>query len=396
MRVDNLPARIERLLKVYDLVRYRRTKAGLLSSGEQTRLSLAKAMLNRPRLLLLDEPTASIDPSNARDIRAGIAKFVDSGHCGVLWTSHNMYEVQAVCDRVLFLSHGRIVLEGDPKTLPEEHGAASSRRSVRHRRARGAPRGRRVMNGSRVGAIVLRILYLYRGSPQRVFPIFVFVAVDIVLWGFLTRYLNSVSRADFNFVPALLGAVLLWDFLTRVMQQITMALFEDVWTRNFLNFFATPLRVSEYLAGLLIVAVTTSLLSLIAMLAFAQIGVRPLVSRLWRRAGAVPDGAVPYRDRARRHGLGPRSEAGTGLRVADLADSDADLAVRRRVLSHRGLARMDAGGGGAAAAVLRVRGHAVGGRRKPAALGSPRDRRRSGDRLPGRSPASSSSPSIAR
>jgi len=127
------------------------------------------------------------------------------------------------------------------------------------------------VNRSRVGAIVLRILYLYRGSPHRVFPIFVFVAVDIVLWGFLTRYLNSVSRADFNFVPALLGAVLLWDFLTRVMQQLTMALFEDVWTRNFLNFFATPLRVSEYLAGLLIVAVTTSLLSLVAMLALAQI-----------------------------------------------------------------------------------------------------------------------------
>jgi ABC-2 type transport system ATP-binding protein len=53
--------------------RYRKTKAGVLSSGEQTRLSLAKAMLNRPRLLLLDEPTASIDPSTARDIRAGIA-----------------------------------------------------------------------------------------------------------------------------------------------------------------------------------------------------------------------------------------------------------------------------------------------------------------------------------
>ena len=58
-----------------------------------------------------------------RDIRAGIAKFVDSGHCGVLWTSHNMYEVEAVCDRVLFLSHGKIVLEGDPKRLPGEHGA---------------------------------------------------------------------------------------------------------------------------------------------------------------------------------------------------------------------------------------------------------------------------------
>jgi ABC-2 type transport system permease protein len=127
------------------------------------------------------------------------------------------------------------------------------------------------MKASRVGAIVLRQFYLYRGSPQRIFPIFVWVAVDILLWGFLTRYLNAVSRADFNFVPALLGAVLLWDFLTRVMQGVTMALFEDVWTRNFLNFFATPLRISEYLSGLVIVAVSTSLLSLIAMLAFAKV-----------------------------------------------------------------------------------------------------------------------------
>jgi len=127
------------------------------------------------------------------------------------------------------------------------------------------------MNLSRVGAIVVRMFYLYRGSPQRVFPIFIFVAIDVLVWGFLTRYLNSVSHAGFNFVPALLGAVLLWDFLTRVMQQITMALFEDVWTRNFLNFFATPLRTSEYLAGLLIVAVITSLMSLVAMLILARV-----------------------------------------------------------------------------------------------------------------------------
>jgi ABC-2 type transport system ATP-binding protein len=123
--VDGLSARIEELLETYDLVRFRKLKAGVLSSGEQTRLSLAKAMLNAPRLLLLDEPTASIDPSTARDIRAGLSAFVDTGQCGVLWTSHNMYEVEAVCDRVLFLTRGKIVLEGDPKTLPHEHGAAS-------------------------------------------------------------------------------------------------------------------------------------------------------------------------------------------------------------------------------------------------------------------------------
>jgi ABC-2 type transport system ATP-binding protein len=97
----------------------------VLSSGEQTRVGLAKALLNRPQLLLLDEPTASLDPSAAQTIRHQLRGLAGRDGCGILWTSHNMYEVEAVCDRVLFLSHGRILLEGDPRRLPAEHGAAT-------------------------------------------------------------------------------------------------------------------------------------------------------------------------------------------------------------------------------------------------------------------------------
>jgi len=120
--VLHLGSRIEELLLQFDLLRFRKTKCGVLSSGEQTRVGLAKAMLNRPQLLLLDEPTASLDPATAREIRSSIRQFAESGTGGVLWTSHNMHEVQEVCDRVLFLSRGTILLEGDPKTLPQEHG----------------------------------------------------------------------------------------------------------------------------------------------------------------------------------------------------------------------------------------------------------------------------------
>jgi ABC-2 type transport system ATP-binding protein len=123
--VKELSARIDEVLGELDLTRFRDTRCGVLSSGEQTRVSLAKAMLNRPRLLLLDEPTASLDPSTARDVRAYIRGFATRGIGGVLWTSHNMYEVQEVCDRVLFLSRGKILLEGDPRRLPEEHGKGS-------------------------------------------------------------------------------------------------------------------------------------------------------------------------------------------------------------------------------------------------------------------------------
>ena len=121
----------------------------------------------------------------------------------------------------------------------------------------------------RAAAVVLRQGYLIRGSVSRVVPMFAWVAIDIVLWGFITRYLNSVSAAGFDFVPVLLGGVLLWDFFGRVMHGVTMAFFEDVWSRNFLNFFATPLTIAEYLTGLVLSAVATSLVGLVTMLALA-------------------------------------------------------------------------------------------------------------------------------
>jgi ABC-2 type transport system ATP-binding protein len=123
--VRDRAARIAALVDQFDLGRFRDVKCGVLSSGEQTRASLAKAMLNEPPLLLLDEPTASLDPATAQDIRGRIRQFMEDRQGGVLWTSHNMLEVQQVCDRVLFLSHGRLLLEGNPRTLPAEHGKAS-------------------------------------------------------------------------------------------------------------------------------------------------------------------------------------------------------------------------------------------------------------------------------
>lgn len=119
--VANRRQRINTLLRDFSLERFVDTRLGKLSSGEQTRVALAKAMLNEPKLLLLDEPTASLDPSSAQLVREKIVAYARAGKGGILWTSHNMQEVTAVCDRVLFLSHGKILLEGDPKELPALH-----------------------------------------------------------------------------------------------------------------------------------------------------------------------------------------------------------------------------------------------------------------------------------
>ena len=125
------------------------------------------------------------------------------------------------------------------------------------------------MNPYRIAAIALRQFYLMRSSPTRILPLFAWVAVDIVLWGFISRYLDEVAAAPVHFAPVLVGAVLVWNFFTRVMQGVTNAFFEDVWSRNFFNIFASPVTISEYIAGLVLVSVVTSLLGLAAMLAIA-------------------------------------------------------------------------------------------------------------------------------
>jgi ABC-2 type transport system ATP-binding protein len=123
--IGDLKERIRLLLDEFDLERFAHTKAGLLSSGELSRLNLAKAILNEPRLLLLDEPTASLDPSISQLIRERIRDYMTRTKTGILWTSHNMNEIEAICDRVMFLSHGKILLSGNPRTLPAEHGMKS-------------------------------------------------------------------------------------------------------------------------------------------------------------------------------------------------------------------------------------------------------------------------------
>jgi ABC-2 type transport system permease protein len=123
-----------------------------------------------------------------------------------------------------------------------------------------------------IAAIVMRQLYLMRSSPTRVLPLIGWVAVDIVLWGFLSRYLNGVARGGgIDFISSLLGAVLLWDLFSRIMQGVTMGFLEDVWSRNFLNIFASPMKISEYLAGLVLTAMVTSTIGLIVMLLVATL-----------------------------------------------------------------------------------------------------------------------------
>lgn len=127
------------------------------------------------------------------------------------------------------------------------------------------------MNITRIYAVFLRQLFIIRNLPSRVVPYFLYAALDIVLWGFITKYLNQVGNASFSFIPALLGAVVLWDFLQRVQQGITIPFLEDIWTKNLLNIFASPLKLPEYILGFILTSIVTSAFGLAAMLILAQL-----------------------------------------------------------------------------------------------------------------------------
>ncbi|MBU6475618.1 MAG: ABC transporter permease [Alphaproteobacteria bacterium] len=127
------------------------------------------------------------------------------------------------------------------------------------------------MNPRRVFAVFLRQFYLMRGNFQRFLTLFIWVVLDIILWGFMTRYLNGMTGHAYNFVPAILGAVLLWGFMNRVMMGVAMAFMEDCWARNFLNVFASPVTIGEYVSGLVLSGIASSAIGLAIMLALATL-----------------------------------------------------------------------------------------------------------------------------
>jgi ABC-2 type transport system ATP-binding protein len=97
-------------------------KSGELSSGQRTRVALAKALINRPDVLLLDEPTASLDPDTADWVRSHIERYRREQHAAILLASHNMPEVERLCDEVLMMKAGKIVDHGKPTELIERYG----------------------------------------------------------------------------------------------------------------------------------------------------------------------------------------------------------------------------------------------------------------------------------
>ncbi|MDO8451717.1 MAG: ABC transporter ATP-binding protein [bacterium] len=121
-QVPHPQERIQELLELLEVSDLEDTLFWHLSSGQKTRVVLAKALLNKPRLILMDEPTASLDPEIARKVMALIRRLQQKENVAMLYTSHNMQEVEEICDRVMIMDHGKIVAEDTPLGLTKKIG----------------------------------------------------------------------------------------------------------------------------------------------------------------------------------------------------------------------------------------------------------------------------------
>tara|TARA_B100000902_G_C27174334_1_gene845551 strand:+ start:405 stop:1139 length:735 start_codon:yes stop_codon:yes gene_type:complete len=123
--VKNINQRIEEMIEDLNLKKFFNKKTGELSSGQKNRVSLAKSLINKPKLLFLDEPTASLDPDVGDFIREYIEKYKKKNELTMLLASHNMKEVERLCDTIIMMKQGMIVDRGSCSELIKRHGRSN-------------------------------------------------------------------------------------------------------------------------------------------------------------------------------------------------------------------------------------------------------------------------------
>jgi ABC-2 type transport system ATP-binding protein len=123
--VRDKKTKIAELMRLFEIEDIKNATIRTLSSGQITRVSLAKSLLNDPEILLLDEPTASLDPDIADKTRKLLSDKKDRDNISILYTSHNMKEMEDLCDRLIFLDHGRIITSGTPKDIIKNFGGVT-------------------------------------------------------------------------------------------------------------------------------------------------------------------------------------------------------------------------------------------------------------------------------
>ena len=229
--------------------------AGKLSAGQKTRVALAKALINRPELLLLDEPTASLDPDTGDWVRTWLERYRADSGCTILLASHNMAEVDRLCSQVLMLKQGRIVDQGTPDELLDRYGREDLEEVFLDiaRDRRQAVAG---MNAAarRIWGLMYRHLALYRRSWPRLLELAYWPVLQMCIWGFTASFLaiaHGQRRRRARRRRRCWAACCCGRLRLRSQMGVSITFMEEMWSRNLGHVFVSPLRPWELVAALI-------------------------------------------------------------------------------------------------------------------------------------------------
>ena len=224
--VKNVKDRISEMSEDLNLISFLDKKTGELSSGQKNRVSLAKSLINKPKLLFLDEPTASLDPDVGDFVRAYLEKYKEENELTILLASHNMKEVERLCDSIVMMKKGEIVDRGTCQQLITKHGRENLEETF-------LKIARSKMNWDKIYALSLRHVYLIKDSFPRILDLIYWPTIQIFLWGFISKFFTLTSSFYENTVGIILSAAILYDFLFRSSISYNMMFLEEIWSRNF-------------------------------------------------------------------------------------------------------------------------------------------------------------------
>ena len=254
--VKNVSDRIAKLADELDLTEFIDRANGKLSAGQKTRVALAKALINQPELLLLDEPTASLDPDTADWVRAHLERYRkdEQRHhpSGLAQHARGRAAVRPRHHHEARPHRGRRHAGGHHGALQPHHagGGVPGRRARAGERCEGGGAMtelslHRGISIHRIGAMILRYWYLLMSSWPRLLELLYWPALQVITWGFLQLYIAQNANFFARAGGTLIGAVILWDILFRGQLGFSISFLEEMWARNIGNLMMSPLEADR-------------------------------------------------------------------------------------------------------------------------------------------------------
>ncbi len=224
--------KISEYLNIFNMTQYKDQFLGDLSSGSLTKIMIIKAFLSNPKIILLDEPTASLDPETAQLVRDFIKSQQKKYNISLIITSHNTEEIEQLCSKILTMKDGHITKNHHNKTISPIPFNLIIKKT-------------RYLNPQRILAIIKRYLLSGYKNANKILTVIYWAFLNIVIWGTTSVWISKIADIP-ELVTIILMGLIFWQIVFRVNIETAKSLYSEIINKNLINLFASPLKFSEW------------------------------------------------------------------------------------------------------------------------------------------------------